>query len=148
VGRSAVISRNPNVLRGTILPTACGLLALVLAVQVSVAGIYGSARPQSVLLWAPSDADAQAKLASTILSTEPTGAIRDQAIRLARRSLERSPLNPVAVRSLALAAETGAARDHARAIRLFKEAERLSRRDKPTQLWLIENAVREGRADA
>jgi hypothetical protein len=62
-----------------------------------------------------------------------------QANVLARRALAHSPINVEAVRTLALVQAASGRADSAH--RLIKYAETLSRRDVPTQMWLIEDRV-------
>lgn len=64
-----------------------------------------------------------------------------RALSLSRTALAREPVNAEAARDLAMSL---AFRDPAAANRMFGYAERLSRRDLATQLWLIQAAVDRG----
>lgn len=63
----------------------------------------------------------------------------------ARRSLEAMAINPRALRLLGYEAEVQGRSD--RAVALLELAERMSRRDLQTQLWLIEANARAGKVD-
>ena len=92
-----------------------------------------------VPLWIASNVEAAT--ASTILqSGSPTAAELTIARSLGQSVIKRDPTNVSAVRSLGTLA---ALSDpfNAKAARLFTYAETLSRRDLPTQLWLIERNV-------
>jgi hypothetical protein len=125
---------------------AGALLAVTLAVvtQVSWAGVLRGRFPQQALRLTPADAVAQASLAAALAEIRGSKPAHDLARELALLSIARTPLNPVAVRALALTepAEPGTAR--ARAARAMEQAQRLSRRDQPSLLWLIQNDLRSG----
>jgi len=84
-----------------------------------------------------------ALLARQLSGAEATATDRTRADRLARRALRQDPTAVAAVSTLGL--NTQLRGDGAGARRLFAYAEKLSRRDLPTQLWAIEDAV--GRGD-
>ena len=94
----------------------------------------------AIRLW-PWNADALAQQASNIVQSGDKGDAR-VAAALARRSLALQPVNPVAARSLGLAQVLDGRVPEA--VRSFHYAESVSRRDIPTQLWLIEEAVAAG----
>lgn len=115
-----------------------GAAALWLAVSVSLAGIYRIANPDMVRRWAPFDAGANARSAFALLESAGPKA-PPETRELAARALARDPSNVVAVRTLGLLASLNG--DEARALRLFRYSQRLSRRDLPTHLWFIEYNV-------
>lgn len=93
---------------------------------------------------APSNALVLAELSRQQLASEISagGAIKTRLAgpeRLARQALQRDATAIPAVTTLGLIAQLRG--DKNAALRLFTYAEQLSRRDLPTQLWLIENAV-------
>ena len=66
----------------------------------------------------------------------------DKVEKMAAQSLEGQLLNPVAVRLLGYVAD--ARREEQKASALLRLANRISRRDFGTQLWLLEDAVKRG----
>mgnify|MGYP002780282132 CR=1 FL=1 len=84
------------------------------------------------------DALANAQLAATAKDRRPAAVA--EAAATARAALARNPLSVSSWRVLGYAADVRG--DQATARRLIKTAERMSRRDSLTQLWLIEDAVR------
>lgn len=84
-----------------------------------------------------------ALLARQLSSPKATLADQARAVRLARLSLRQDPTAVTAVSTLGLITQSRGNVPGAR--RLFAYAEKLSRRDLPTQLWAIEDAV--GRGD-
>jgi len=135
-------------------PVRAGLLLRILLILLGafavgwvvaaagMAALSRNARPDLALRFMPSDARAQAKAAEQVLSRR--GGRRgnvDEAERLARRALQRDPTIVVAWRTLGLVATMR--RQDQRAAQLFHISERMSRRDLPTQLWLIEEKVQQ-----
>lgn len=119
-----------------------GALLLWLSLGVTLSGILGPSDPEMVLRWWPWSADANASSAAE-LSGEPSGSARQRGTVLARRALARQAISPVAIRALAASASYSDATD-ARTLRLLTYGERLSRRDAPTQLMLLELNVQRG----
>lgn len=118
------------------------LLALVggwVTMGVTAARTIGTVRPSAVLAWWPFDADTRAAAANQMLQGRPTPQVLGEAEELARGALAREPGNVHAVRGLALLATVR--RNGPQAERLMNYAESLSRRDLPTELWLIEANV-------
>ncbi len=111
-----------------------------LSVANSGAGILRSVRPDLALGFQPWDARAKAKAAEQAL-IQNGGRNSDLAAadRFAREALVRDPTIVAAWRSLGMIAI--ARRQPAEAARMFHFAGQLSRRDLPTQLWLIEERV-------
>ena len=118
-----------------------GCLAAAVALKVSVAGVFAESRPATALAWTPDNALAQSSMATRLLAADlvPDGR------RLALLSMARSPVNIAALRNLATAA--GAVGEHASEARLFSLANRMSRRDRSTQIWLIRQAFQNGDYD-
>lgn len=123
---------------------AAVLLAIAFAavLQSTVAGVFRNTRPQIALAWAPYDAQARARLAVSLMENRDSEPARERAALLARDAVRRDPITPAALRALAASAERPE-----RALTLVEAAQRLSRRDQGTQVWLIEHSIREGRAD-
>jgi len=130
------------------IPPAGGLKRIALLVALatvsvvmlrdSLAFIVRPIDPALALRINPANSEVAASRAEQILREDPAN--RAIAERLARRALERSPVSAEGARMLATARDlTG---DAAGARRLIAYSESLSRRDLPTQLWLIEDAVR------
>jgi hypothetical protein len=122
--------------------------ALVLAwlsVAVTLSNALAAAAPSLALQIWPGHAAAHARAADTLIGAGlPSAASEqrariDQAAREAAAALRRDPSLAGPARILALqAALQGNAR---RSERLIEYSERMSRRDIPTQFWLIENRV-------
>jgi len=121
------------------------VLLLVLAgaawtVMITAGNRWGKNAPAMALAWQGNNALAKAQIASGLveqsqLSPDDLG----RAESLARSSLQRQALNPVALRVLAFAnIHRG---DEQRANQLLVLAERFSRRDALTQILLIEARV-------
>lgn len=142
-----------------------------LIVAVGLAGMSRIVRPDLALSMIGSDARAKARLAELLITgrqvSAPAGgqaqrptpadlarnpadvqawtgqlnaSVREQAGQLAKEALLRDPTVVPAWRTLAML--TALEGQEARASRMFYEAERISRRDLPIQLWLIEDRVR------
>jgi tetratricopeptide (TPR) repeat protein len=123
---------------------ACGTIALaavalLLVFKVSMAGVLVNANPPFVLAWAPFDAQARANWAAVLLTAgRPTSEVRAAA----EAAIRRDPTRVVAYRTLALAADRDG--DSARALFYADLANRVSRRDQPTQVWLVGHFLRQG----
>lgn len=120
-------------------------IAAALGVAVVSGSIAASVRgrdPAQAHRLAPSDGRWTALLASSLTIGEATPAQRRRADDLARAALRQDPTAVQAASSLGINAQVRG--DTAGARRLFAYAERLSRRDQPTQLWAIEDAVSRG----
>jgi hypothetical protein len=118
--------------------SACFFIWFTMAFTFAMMGTNATAR-SFVPLWVASNV--KAATASAILqSGNPAPSDLKMAHDLAAAVVRREPANVTAIRSLGAAA---AISDpfNAKAARLFSYAESLSRRDLPTQLWLIERAV-------
>jgi tetratricopeptide (TPR) repeat protein len=120
--------------------TAVAIFLFILTLKVSVAGVYRNRDAAAALAWFSSDADAKADQAAASLTEEADPDTVERAARMAVEALQRDPTQVAAVRSLAVAAELQGR--NAEALRLMRQAERLSRRDLLTQLWFIEHYSR------
>lgn len=130
--------------RGLVIRLFLGLIFAIsagwLSVAISVASLMRNARPDIALRHQPWDARARAKAAENILAGtrgRVTAGTAKQVTELAREVLERDPTVVSAWRTLALLS-----RRPDQAATLFHFSGSLSRRDLPTQLWLIEESVR------
>lgn len=131
-----------TVLRGV----AAGGVALALG-WFSFAGamtnITHRRSPDTALRFTSDDAVALASLADRRLAEGGPEATRDvETLRLAHASLKRQALNPVALRLIGLGASVKGGFAAGRPA--MSAANRLTRRDLPTQFWLIEDAVSRG----
>lgn len=115
---------------------ALGLVMFVLALQVSVAGVFRTSRPDLALRLTPFDARARAELADRLASSASTS-VQAPAMALAQDSIRRDPLQPEALRVLAQFAGGRRGEPRLNEASLMFQAERLSRRDHLTQVWLI-----------
>jgi tetratricopeptide (TPR) repeat protein len=119
-----------------------GLLLGWLVLAATMDRIFARPAPQLALFWNPASADANVRAADLLLQDRPLDQVKGRIAAYAGRSLNRQPVNPGAARLLGLvAAQDG---NEARAGRLVRYAETMSRRDLPTQLWLIESNVAQG----
>jgi hypothetical protein len=119
-----------------------------LSVAVSGSNILRTDRPDRALAFQPADARAQAKAAEqAFLETQPRPGRAANPAQLpvaeqhARAALRRDPTVVMAWRTLGLVAV--ARNQTARAAELFHFAGGLSKRDLPTQLYLIEERVQQ-----
>lgn len=123
----------------TVLIGSGGLVALWLSIGVTTTLVLGKRMPEAAQALWPYGVTPKLTVANTLLSREPDAAQVRQAAELAAASLRREPGNAEAARTLALA--RAGENDYPAAGRLFHYAEKLSRRDLPTHLWLIEESV-------
>ena len=119
---------------------------LLLAWRVLALGIadttYGS-NPEAALVWRPTQAAALANAAAEQFNTAKSPAQIADAERDAVAALSNGPLEASAVRTLGLSAALTGHPD--RAASLLSLAQRMTLRDVPTQLWLLDASVK--RAD-
>jgi len=117
-----------------------GLLVVAMAMlRDSLAFVIRPADPALALRIDPDNAEIQASRAEQLLRLDPS-ANRRAAEELARQSLRRSPVSAAGATMLATARDL--AGDTSTARRLMDYSESVSRRDLPTQLWFVEDAVR------
>lgn len=132
-------------LRG-VLTALAGILAIAVSLQVSIAGIFASTRPVLALRAVPGDAKARARLAEQLAPTaadEQVPLVRNLALEALRRDLTQAP----AIRALATTVEPGAAGEQ-QAFTLMLQAQRVSKRDVATQMWMVDHYRRRGDAAA
>ena len=113
---------------------ALAVIAFFATVQVSIAEVFDTSRPQLALKAAPFDAEARTRLASALKD----GGEKSFARALALDAIRRDPVQPAALRELVDSGDVGGPVAESRAIALVLQSQRLSRRDLPTQLWLID----------
>lgn len=110
---------------------------------LTVGNRWAERAPDLALAWQGNNAIAGARVAAALLEQQDIKApAAHRAEALARESLRRRALNPIALRALALAYMRKG--DAAQGRRLLLLAERSSRRDTPSQILLIEFAVSAG----
>jgi len=119
-----------------------GLIVGWLVLAATIDRVFARRSPTLALQWNLGSADANARLGDTLLQDGDVAAQSARITELAERSLQRQPVNVVAARLLGIAAATKD--DERRAAGLVRYAEAMSRRDLPTQLWLIEASVARG----
>jgi tetratricopeptide (TPR) repeat protein len=130
-----------TILRAVAICIAAGF-AVIVVFRVSAAGAFENSYPFQAMRLAPRDAVASANMAARL---QAAGRLREARI-LALAALERDHTSVVALRTLGLAAEAdGRPTD---ALHLIGLADALSRRDLPTQLWLITHAIHSGDFEA
>jgi hypothetical protein len=110
-----------------------------------MAGALGTRSPEIALAWLPYDAQPRARLAAQLAIQDTPEATR-AAVALAHDAIKRDALTPVALRALGMIASRGKTGGANAGLPLMMQAERLSRRDEPTQIWLIEHYARQGQS--
>ena len=105
-------------------------------IALTVSGLTRSKNPQVALMAVSGESNALANRADQILFANPTNPSA-AVTKLARAALEQQAINAKAIRQLGYAAD--AKGDQKRALALMTMADRLSRREAGTQLWLIEH---------
>ena len=116
-----------------------------LSSSVSDTSIHRDRRPELALRAAPFDARANANRAAALIERQQGRPVVREAGDQARLALVRDPTAVIAVRTLALLAAL--TKNEPKAEQLFNYSAMLSRRDLPTQLWLIEEKVKAGDID-
>jgi len=114
------------------------LLLFLLSISVTVAGVLRDARPDFTLRLWPLDGLAKAAKAERVLAEGRGARNLDEVRALSLAALRAEPTSARAARLLAILSS-----DYRTADRRFDYANRLTRRDLPTNLWLIEDAVRQ-----
>jgi hypothetical protein len=114
---------------------AAGYLARQV-VSIAVAKDQAATDPYTALAWRPHDSTALEGAGERLLSSAKTPAEVVAVHDLARRALDRSPLEVGAVRLLALTAQRQG--DENRAAQLMTIAGQRSARDGPAQAWLFD----------
>lgn len=138
--RTAVPHRSPVEWGVRSIIAVGALLVGSAAVTHSLAYSIRGSSPEQAYALSSSDGRIGAVLSEALSGAEADVATRKHADQIARRALRQDPTAVSAVATLGIDAQlrgdTGAAR------RIFKYADRLSRRDLRTRLWGIEDAVR------
>lgn len=116
-----------------------GLIGAWFAFGLAVSGIARSKAPDRALAFVPSEGNALANKADIALLSGKKIPAKVLA-NTARASLRSAPLNPKAVRLLAISAAMNG--DEDRASKLVHKAAALTRRDALTHVFLIEEAAR------
>lgn len=129
----------PPLLRRALL-IALGLALSWLVIAVGVANSFRQLAPGIALQWWPWDARAKSNLVRSRLNEIANPAVRASLISQLQSSLSRDATYAPAIRNLALMFSADS--DIAQTGRLMHLSARLSRRDLPTRLWLIEERVR------
>ena len=128
---------------GLLATAVVAAVLMVVSVGASVGQIWGGRGPAIARRFWLSGSRAQAGFAALQVANQPTRArLREAADAVSRAALSRDPTDVVAIRTRGLIA--GLDGHTALATRWMEAAETVSRRDMPTQLWLIENAVGHG----
>lgn len=139
-----MLSTHDNLLARTlrIVGVAIGAALFVyLSTSISLTLTVAKQKPETALNWWPWGALPRAVLANRfVLKEAPSASELNQGRQLARAALAREPLSVDAINALAMIAAHR--EDEPGAGRLFRASEFLSRRHLPTQIWLIEEAVR------
>lgn len=137
---SAAKNINKAVLAKFVLIAIIAAIGAWLAFILAVSGIARSKAPDRALAFVPSEGNALANKADLqLLSGQKVSAKAIAAT--ARTALRNSPLNAKAVRLLAISAALDG--DAEKASKLVHASARLTRRDPLTQVFLIEEAVRQ-----
>lgn len=118
---------------------ALAALLVWLTVTTGVTGVTRVRNAEVALKWRGNESTALAQSADRLLKPDATPAALAKAKQLALDSIERSPLEALAVRTLGLIASIEG--DARKAERLMRYSNALSRRDLATQLWLINASV-------
>lgn len=124
-----------------VLVAVATLAGTAFAALFTTAMVSARADPQSALARWPVDT-AKAATATVLLATTPSRAQVDRAAALGEAVLARTPVNAEAARNVAMSRLLRG--DLAQARRIIALGEALSRRDVPTQTWLIEDRAQAG----
>jgi tetratricopeptide (TPR) repeat protein len=117
-----------------------GLIGAWFATTLALSGVTRIKAPQSALLFMPRESTALAARADLLFFANPQQP--PEAVRmLSLAALREQAINPRALRLLGYYADVEG--DSATAEKFIRMAQRLSRRDAATQLWLIEAYARE-----
>lgn len=116
-----------------------GLIVGWLVTAVTIDRVFARRAPALALAWNPGSADANVRFLEALIQRSDLNTVLPSIAVHADRSLRRQPINPGAARLLAIAIATRG--DTRRANALARYAEAMSRRDLPTQLWLIQTAA-------
>lgn len=132
------------IVRGGFLVVATGMaMAAVTAHGLGV--VLADRKPGLALRFAPYNADALASAARRAIVPDASPADLAASEATARAALARSPVLASALTSIGLIADLKG--DRPKAKQLLRSSAALTRRDLPTRLWLIEEAVTRGEVD-
>lgn len=110
-----------------------------MTVAITFAGVARPSQAQKIATWVPWDARVAGHAAYSSLQRATSKKDFGKAEQHARKAILRDPTNIAAIRSLGTLRLVS--KDDKSASRLFRYSERLSSRDLPTRLWLIEDEV-------
>lgn len=130
-------SKSERVLRGVL--AAVAIAAGSVSVTLALAWSLASGDPLRAYSLAPYDGQIAGKAAFAIIAEPSSAVMQQRAAIIARRGLRLAPTAVSAVAALGLGAEIRGDKTASR--RYFAYAQGLSRRDRVTQLWAIEDAV-------
>ena len=120
-----------------------GLVTLWFSTSITASIVLADYHPERAMTAWPTDAARGSRSWSLLTTGDPQNADTAQADGLSRALLKSEAISVNALRNLAVSqAIRGRSSDQLRP--LFTAAERLSRRDVPTQLWFIEDNVARG----
>ena len=117
-----------------------GLLLAWRVLALGVADTTDGSDPRAALAWRPTQAAALANAATDQFDTAKSPSQLASAEGLARRALSHGPLEASAVRTLGISAALSGRAD--RAANLLTLAQRITLRDAPTQLWLLDGSLK------
>ena len=138
-GPNSHLSR-PTIEWGTRLAIAMIIAAIAwLAINWTLAQTIASRDPARAHRIAPGDGRISARLAASLIEADPTKVDRRKVWQLAVQALHQDATAVLAAASLGLLDDNAA-----RSRRRFEYAQALSRRNLATQLWGIEDSVRQG----
>jgi len=121
---------------------AIGLILLWLSLAITTNNVFARRNPRLAGVFGWSGAEVQAREAQALMRLDAPPVALTRAETLARSALGYELLNARAASTLGSAAALR--RDVPGAARMFRYSETITRRDLPTQLWLIEDAVSRG----
>jgi len=130
------------------LAVLAGLLLAALSLAVTIGQVFQRSKPDLARAWWPwsAQANAEAALVTAQAAITDRSSVAPAALLLAqeqaRGALAREPVNVAAARGVGLVHAANGRDSAARAS--FAYSERLSRRDLPTQFWLIEERAAAG----
>ena len=125
--------------RRLVVTASIGVLLAVAVGVLTFAQLAQTRAPQAALMIDPHNARANSRLAELMFASGQQNADADELLRLSSMSLRRQAFNPEALRMLALG--FALKDDVTKARPAFRFAGLLSKRDAPTNIWLIEDAV-------
>lgn len=110
-----------------------------LAIAAGLGAALARSQPAQALAWAPWNGDAAARTAMAEVQRSGAATPQDRLVELTTTAIRRDPSRSLPYTALGLIADVRG--DKSRARLLIAHSDRLTRRDLPAQLWLIEDAV-------